>query len=320
MIDQTATSANGANVESVLRDELARGDATGQTVLPILRHLIVAEDSSVFSDEILARVRGMVADLAGQLLDRLVAAGGTHERRAHPGGEVEALGGALIDNPAILRHLHCLALEWQLTERLQARLALDPVVPPLLQALVASPDPATQAVAMNFLASQARFCQSQRRMKLLLGELPGEQLHGAIVTLRTLAGSDAMSAERGALAEAEIRGNYNEAGSRLGLAARLIVGMGGGAVAALAVSHAGIALFAAALAHMTGQDRDGIVLATHESQIARLALSLRAAGLKPAAVEEQFFTLHPEISLPEGFDRLGADRAAAVLASGRYTG
>jgi len=320
MIDQAVPTASAANVEAILRDELARGDVTGQTVLPILRHLIAAEDSSVFSDEILARVRGMVGDLAGQLLDRLVASGGDSERRAHLAGEVEALTGALIDNAAILRHLHCLALEWQLTERLQARLALDPVVPPLLQALVASPDAATQAVAMNFLASQARFCQSQRRMKLPLGELPGEQLHGAIVTLRTLAGADALSAERAALAEAEIRTSYNEAGGRLGLAARLVVGMGGGAVAALAMSHAGVALFTSALAHANGQNRDDIVLATHESQVARLALSLRAAGLKPASVEEQFLALHPEISLPEGFDRMGADRAAAILAAGQFSG
>jgi hypothetical protein len=59
------------------------------------------------------------------------------------------------------------------------------------------------------------------------------------------------------------------------------------------------------------------VLSFADRQFARLALALRAAGLKQQAVEEQFLYLHPEISLPDGFDRLRADRAAALLAGSR---
>jgi len=44
---------------------------------------------------------------------------------------------------------------------------------------------------------------------------------------------------------------------------------------------------------------------------------LRAAGLKPADIERQFLAIHPEAMLPEGFDRLGTDMAASILASGR---
>lgn len=325
MIDQAVHPANGEGVEAVLRDELARGDAMAGTVLPILRHLIAAEDSSVFSDEILARIRGMLADLAGELLDALVGAGagagaaGT-ERRAYASGEIEVLTRAFLDNPAMLAHLHALALEWQLTERLQGRLALDPVVSPLLQALVSSHDGATQGLAMTFLAAQARWCQAQRRMKLPLRELPADLLHAALMTMRALAGGDPAMAERALIVESEIRRSCDEGASRLGLAARLVMSLGNGAQVALSVSHGGVALFLTALALGSGQDRDAVVLSTHEAQLARLALALRSAGLKPAAVEEQFLAIHPEITLPEGFERLGADLAAAILTSGSPAG
>ena len=59
------------------------------------------------------------------------------------------------------------------------------------------------------------------------------------------------------------------------------------------------------------------MLSFADRQFARLALALRAAGLKQQAVEEQFLYLHPEIALPDGFDRLRADRAAALLAGSR---
>jgi hypothetical protein len=36
--------------------------------------------------------------------------------------------------------------------------------------------------------------------------------------------------------------------------------------------------------------------------------------LKPPAIEEQFGALHPDVILPEGFENLGADHAAALLA------
>jgi hypothetical protein len=99
------------------------------------------------------------------------------------------------------------------------------------------------------------------------------------------------------------------------LIGRLVTGLGATATAALAVDHAGVAIFLSALALASGQDRDLAVLSTNDRQLARLALSLRASGLKPKAVEEQFLYLHPEVALPEGFDQLRPDRAAALLHS-----
>ena len=61
-------------------------------------------------------------------------------------------------------------------------------------------------------------------------------------------------------------------------------------------------------------DVETVIISTNDRQLARLAVALRAAGLKPRDVEEQFLHLHPEIALPEGFEALRADRAAALLA------
>jgi hypothetical protein len=315
MSDFAVMTASADAIEGILRDELANGDAAQGTITPILRHLLANDDSSVFSDEIIARVRGMAADLARQLLDELVRADGEDERREHTVGEIAALSAAFIDNATFLRHLHALALEFQLTERLQSRLALDPVLPPLLQTLIASDDQTTASRAMKLLAAQARFVQSARRMQLPLHELPGDLLHAALVAMRTLAGVEPQADRRAELAEVAVRTSHDESRNRLGLLARLVASMGAGAASALSVTDAGPALFVTALSFATGQERDLCVAATNEAQVARLALSLRAAGLKPAAIEEQFLAFHPEIALPEGFDRLGSDRAAALLAA-----
>ncbi|SLJ89133.1 hypothetical protein [Novosphingobium mathurense] len=320
MIDQAVHSADRDNVEAVLRDELARGDAMAGSVLPILRHLITAEDSSVFSDEILARVRGMLADLANALLDALAQSAGQPDRAVHPADEVSLLTRAFLKNQALLSHLHALALEWQLTERLQTRLALDPVVSPLLQSFVSAREGAMQDLAMKFLAAQARWCQSQRRMKLSLFELPADLFHEALVTLSARIGDDPEMIEHAAFAEAALRRKYNEGVSRLGLATQLVLTMAGEVEASLSVANSGVALFLSALAIGSRQSRDVVVLSTHEAQLARLALALRTAGLSSTGVEQQFLALHPDITLPQGFDRLGADKASVILSTGRIAG
>lgn len=320
MIEGAASSGPANSIESVLREELAHGDAMLGTIAPVLRHLVANDDHFVFGDDIIARVRGMLADIARQLLEGLAAAEQTDSRAADE-EKVELLAAAVSGVPGFLGHLHALALEWQLTARLQVRLAVDPVLPPLLQALIASPDPDTASMAMKLLASQARFCQAQRRMRLALGELPGDMLHGALLAMRALAGSEPEVNEHAAQAEASIRARYDEGASRLGLISRLVTGMGGGAVAALSISHAGPAIFLTALSLASGHDRDLAVLSTSEGQQARLILALRAAGLRPKAVEEQFLAIHPDVALPEGIAELGSERAAAILAvSGGFAG
>ena len=314
MTEFSAPSAGLRAIDDVLRQELAQGDAQIASIAPILRHLLANDEHSVFGDEVIARVRGMLADVARQLLDALAAARGDADDRDHPVTEIDALVIALSGIAGFLTHAHALALEWQLTERLQARLALDPVVSPLLQALIASNEPPTAAAAMALLAQQARFAQNQRRMQLPLSELPGDLFHGTLITLQNHAHTDPAGAAPVDQAVAQIRKEFDEGRNRLGLISRLVAGMGGGASAALSIPHAGTAIFLSALAMASGHDRDLAVLSTNEGQVARFALALRAAGLKPQAIDEQFAALHPEVTLPGGFEQLGTDRAAALLA------
>lgn len=302
-------------VETVLRGELASGDAVLATVRPIMRHLLDGGGGSIFADAVIAGVRGMAADLARQLFDAREQAAGNSERGAYPAAALAELTAALIESPALVGHMHALALEWKLAQQLQARHSLDPVLPPLVQGEIASANPETAALAMRFLAAQARFCQDQRRMQLPLSELPGDLLHGAVIALRTV--SAPLHDVHAQQAEMAIRQAHDEARSRLGMAIRLVAGLSDGGLSALALGNAGLALFLTALALGSQQDRDLVALAFDDSQLARLALALRASGLKQPAVEEQFLMLHPDISLPEGFELVSPDQAAAMLASNR---
>lgn len=305
------TGAGGLDIETVLQDGLARGDALVGGLAPVLRYLVANDAPGLFGEDILARLRAMMADLARQMLEALAAA----EGEALPPDDLEpalqTLGAAFLAQPGLLAHVHAVALEWQLTERLQARLALDPVVSPLLQALIGSEDAGTAQAAMALLAAQARFGQAQRRMELPLAELPAEVLTAALAALRAVV---APEDEAHALAAAQvIRAGHDESRGRLALAARLIAGMGPAYTAALSVQHAGAALFLTALASALGTGRDAAVLVTNEAQAARLALGLRAAGLRGAGVQEQLVSLYPGGELPGDFDALGQDRAATLL-------
>lgn len=301
------------SAEDALLDELAQGDAVLGTLRPILRHLVANDDHSLFNDEIVARVRGMIGDVARQLLLALAEAAELDDAQGLLGERQGNLVGSFLDNPALLGHAHALALEWQLTERLQKRSNVDPVLSPLLQSLMASGDAGIASSAMTVLAAQARFVQAQRRMELPLSELPGDLFHAALITLRAQAG-DAEDGET-AKAEERLRAGYDESRSRLGVISRLVTGIGGRAAEALAIDHAGVAIFLTALAIGSGQDRDLAVLSTNDRQLARLALALRASGLKPDALEEQFLYLHPDLALYEGIEQIRPDRAAALLQS-----
>ncbi len=313
MNDAVITQSSEAPVEAILRDELAHGDVVLGTIGPVLGHLLANHDHSLFSDEIVSRVRGMIGDIARQMLTAQAEAAEASDPRGFADRQQAALTAALLTEERLVAHCHTLALEWQLTARLEARNAIDPVLSPLLQALIASDDASTAATAMAALAAQARFVQRQRRMELPLGELPADHFHLALATwVEQIVAEDAKPAM---LAAARLRDDYDESSGRLGLLARLVHAMGAGALAALSVGHAGVAIFLSALAEASHLDREIAVIATNDRQLARLALALRAAGLKPKEIEEQFLTIHPDIALPDGFDALRADRAQALLAS-----
>jgi hypothetical protein len=297
-------------VEHVLREELAQGDLAIATARPILRHLLINDDNSLFSDEVIARIRGMMLDIARQLLEAQADAAGATDRLEFVAERQDQLAHALCEDSAFLSHAHSLSVEAQLLERLHTRSDIDPVLTPLVQESAASSDTAIASLAMAVLAAQARFLQYHRRMELPLRDVPGDLFHRALVVLRAHPGDQDTAAET---AERRLREGFEEGTGRLGLLARLVVGLGERAERALALDHAGVSIFATALAVASRQERDLAVLSLSGRQFARLALSLRAAGLSQPEVEAQFAYLYPELMLPEGFDLLRAERAAAML-------
>lgn len=304
--------------EADLRAGLAEEEALVESTGPILHHFLASDDHSLFSDEVVARVRGMVAHVAEQLLVAQAEAGGVADAAGFVAEARDELVLLLLENAGLLHHLHCLSLEWRLADQIHRRNAIDPVLSPLIQAEMASPDGANGATAMALLAAQARFNQHQRRMELPLTELPGDLFHIALLTLRGHAASTGDSSAE--MAERQLRAAFDESRGRLGLAARFITAMEGDAMAALSVAHAGVALFLTALAMASGQSRTAAIMATAGRGMTRLALSLRAAGLKPGMIEEQLLVLHPDVVLPEEFGQLRPDRAAALLAAAAPAG
>lgn len=309
------TEEQAIPVETVLRDELAHSDVVMGTLAPILGHLVVSTQNSLFNDEIVAQVRGMAASVAVQLL-RAEALAAKTDPDVIIAKRADDMAAHLLAHAGFLSHCHALTLERSLADQLLDRNAIDPVLTSMIQALISSDDQATATTAMAALAAQARFIQQQRRMELPVAELPGDLFHEVIGLWRTMDGSQEAAGAMTAAAHAEmdLRARYDEGASRLGLLSRLVTGMGSGARAALSISHAGAALFLTALARMSHQHRDVVAFATNERMLARLALALRGAGMRPDEVEEQFLYIHPEVALPEGFEQLRVDRARELLA------
>lgn len=301
-----------------LRLALARGDRALGRIGPILGHLLSARDQSLFSDAIVARVRGMLIHLAWQVLRVQAEATGQKGREQFAAEHGEVLAEHFFASPLLVAHCHALALEWRLASGLEEEAALDPVLSPLMQTLIGHEDTQIASAAMAALAAQARFAQAQRRMELPIAELPGELLHEALLAWRAFnrnERSDALTR-----AEGKLRAEFDEGAGRLSLLDRVVTSLGTGANAALAIDQGGVALFLSALALRSGQSRDIAALATNEQQAARLALSLRAAGLKPQDVEAQLLRIHPNELPPQGLEQIGTREAAQLLAQGTAHG
>lgn len=300
-----------SEVEALLRRDLAQGDRVLAGVAPVLRHLLTGSGQTLVSDDILARMRGMLGDLADQLLASQA------EASENDAGEfasmIDALAERLAADTAVLGHCYAIAVEAQIATELEGRSGVDQVLPPLMQELIASDETKSAELAMATMAAQARFLQAQRRMGLPLADLPAELFHDVLRSWSHFA-KDSPAAER-TKGEALLRAQYDESTSRIGLLGRLVSSLGSAAPAALRIEHAGFALFVTALAQLSGQPRELAILSCHPSQASRLAIGLRASGLKPEEVLEQFMTLHPEFALPQEFAGLGKDEARSLLDS-----
>ena len=307
-----AASPSVASDPEPLRDALARGNATLARIGPILSHLLATPDHSLFSDEIVARIRGMCHHLAWQVLRAQADAAGQAGREAFAERHGEALAEHFFSSPSLLAYCHALALEWQLTEKLEVQYGIDPVLTPLVQELIASEDTSLASAAMASLTAQARFAQTQRRMELPLTELPGDLFHDLLMGWRSFSGqlrSDAMIR-----AEAKLRNGYDEGAGRISLMSRVVSAMGGEGSRALDVDHAGAALFLSALAIRSSQSRVAAVLSTNHQQSARLAVGLRAAGLEGSEVERQVLRINPRALPPREIAGMPAEEARKLIA------
>ncbi len=297
-------------IETILRDELARGDTALSGVAPVLAHMLSGSGGSLVSEAIVAKLRGMLSHMASQLLGSK-----TPDFNAD---EADRLAAALANDSAILSHCYAAAIEGHLAGRLERKTALDQILTPLMQELIASENSDVAELAMAAMAAQSRFVQYQKRMHLPLTELPAELfqslLHNWAQAPENTANEAEIAATRAGTDQLKVA--YDEGATRVGLLSRLVSAMRGGARASLELEHAGFALFTTALGTLTRQARELAVLSCHERQSARLALGLRAAGMIEREIERQFALLHPDQQLPGGFDDLLPDRAQSLLGHG----
>lgn len=296
------------SAEHPLRAALARGDDRHARSGPALHHIIAAQDRSLVSEAVVAQVSGMLANLAEQLVCARTTSG-------IQAAQHKPMNARLVGDHALRAHCQALALEWQLAARLETELAIDPVLSPLIQTLVAHENPGIGSLAMAALAAQARFAQAQRRMQLPLSELSAELFHAALLAARDV--SAEADREDVARAEARLRAEYEEGAGRLALLARL-VGMAGAMPAPMpSIENAGVALWLSTLATRSGEDRDRTACAVADPSLGRLLLTLRAAGVAPAEAERQALRLQPDAVLPRGLEDIGTREAAQWLADAR---
>lgn len=295
----------GQSEENALSAQLAESDHALGTLAPALRQLLAHEGHFLFDEELLARIRGMLADVARQLL--VFAAKARDAGDTFVDRHADAVAAGLAEDDEMLRHVEALAVEGRLCERVRESGGPDPALPPLLQALIRSDDAENAAVAQAFLAAQARFLQNLQRMELPLSELPTPLLVRACAIMR-----DRLAPE---IADEALRVAIDEEASRIGLASRLVRGIGGGATPALSIEHAGVTIFLAALSFGSGLPRDVAVLSTADGQQVRLALALAAAGLEPSLVKAQMLALNPDAPLPAAIEGIDADIAARLLSA-----
>ena len=81
-MDRTETTF----VEAILKDELEREDRALRSVAPVISHMLDTGGGSLVSDAAVARLRGMLSDIARQLLEAVTASAASDEeidRNAH---------------------------------------------------------------------------------------------------------------------------------------------------------------------------------------------------------------------------------------------
>lgn len=309
MESDVASHTDNEQAKDALRQGLARGDTALAGIAPILSHLLASPGETLVSEDVVARMRGMLRSLASDVLT-IEAQASQQSARLDP-GRTDALVSTLAKNSVLMSHCYAVAMEGQLTERFEQSGDIDQVLTPLLQELIASPDQGTSELAMQTMSAQARFVQAQRRMHLPLAELPAELFHTLLQLWEALPSDTEVSEQQ--RVGAVLRESFDEGRSRLGLLTRLTGSLGPAVRATLDLEHAGFALFATGLGRATKQARELTILACERRQASRLVLVLRGAGLKPDEVRRQFMLIHGESRMPSGVDLVSSEDALSML-------
>jgi hypothetical protein len=160
--------------------------------------------------------------------------------------------------------------------------------------MIASPKEATSRLAAAVLAAQTRFLSNMERMQLPLRQLPGELLHDVFAIGRQWLGEPIIADA----VEQAVRTSYDEGATRVALLGRLVNSAEYPQARGWQLQEAGVPLFLANLALGAGLSLHEAALLTTQSQIARLALTMRTLRCNPGAINRNLYILHDEVALP----------------------
>lgn len=292
-----------AALTAQLRAELAADDRALSGMVPVLTHMLASPGEKMVSDDVLARLRGLIGSVARQLN----AMGGISEPQ-----HTDALALAIAENGNLLTHFYGLAIEGAITDWLIAERGIDPVLSTLLRELVGSKEAEIAQLAMSLMAAQARFAEGQRRADLAVFELPAGLFDEAIGVWKAWAKREPLPEL--AKIEGDLRAQYDEGATRIGLIERLLSAIGAGGAVVCELETAGLAIFSSAVAKQTGQQRELVLLSCQPGQSLRLALALKICGLPEEAIMHQFDVLGRAVALPDDFADWKEDAATELLA------
>lgn len=286
-----------------LRADLAGDDRALSGMVPVLSHVLTNRAEPMVSDDIIARMRGLIGNAAEQLL-------AFNEQHASA-EDLDSLSAALASNGSIVTHYYALAFEGGLSEELAARNGLDPVISPLIRELMGSKDKSVAEIATKLMVSQARFIQGQKRLQSAIVELPPEVLDEVLNVAKGWAKRQIRPFS--ARLAADFKASYDEASTRFGLLTRLIAMLGASGQLVCEIETAGFAVFCSAVAGQTRQPRELLVLSCQSHQSLRLALALKACGISTESIIRQFEFIGSDVTFPDGFDTWDEQSAADVL-------
>lgn len=181
------------------------------TDLTVVRALMADPGARHFSPKVLSLTHNLASGLVAEMADH-------HALLGQPERQ-DAMTATLLADDEFLAHLYELAVEVDLLDRRAVMLGEDPVLSPGLKALAADQDASLAALAVRFVAAQARFVSQAARMQIAAAQLPAT-LFARLLRLAVLHGSDTVDTAPAA-GIASARAAYDEGVTRHALGARL---------------------------------------------------------------------------------------------------